>query len=248
MPVFTMRINNKTAAQLLGIVVVFSAAIYLLYYFSVFELFTDKDRLLSFISQHRTYAAVIFIGLQILQVVAAPIPGEVTGFVGGVIFGTLWGIIYSTIGLTCGSLLAFLLARWIGRPLVEKLVTRETITRYDYIMKHKGMFLAFLMFLIPGFPKDYLCYLLGLGHMGLISFLIVSTFGRLLGTTLLTMGGTFFRAERYYALSTVAGFGIAILLFTMIYRNNIERWFRKIRAAQHQKSRARRKRRNGQER
>ncbi len=90
---------------------------------------------------------------------AAPIPGEVTGFVGGIVFGTFWGIVYSTIGLTIGSFLAFILARRVGRPLVDKLVNPEIIKRYDYVMKHKGMFLAFLMFLMPGFPKDYLCYL-----------------------------------------------------------------------------------------
>jgi uncharacterized membrane protein YdjX (TVP38/TMEM64 family) len=80
---------------------------------------------------------------------------------------------------------AFGLARLAGRPLVEKLVSPETIKRYDYVMKHKGLFLAFLLFLIPGFPKDYMCYLLGLGHMGQRDFLIVSTTGRLLGTVLL---------------------------------------------------------------
>lgn len=231
-------LNKKTIGQSVGIVIVFSFAMYLLYIWGVFNFFMDKQRMLSFIRQHRTYAAFIFIGLQVLQVVAAPIPGEVTGFVGGILFGTFWGVIYSTIGLTIGSWIAFIMARLVGRPLVEKLVKPETIKSYDYIMKHKGMFLAFLMFLIPGFPKDYLCYLLGMGHMRQRNFLIVSTLGRLLGTTLLTLGGTFFRAERYGALFTVMGLGVAIILFTMIYRENIERWFRRLRAAQHLKTRA----------
>ncbi len=239
-------INKKTAIQVTALMIAFTGAMCALYRFGVFDLFTNKDRLLHFIEQHRANAAIFFVGLQILQVVAAPIPGEMTGFVGGIVFGTFWGIVYSTIGLTIGSLLAFVLARRVGRPLVEKLVNPETIKRYDYVMKHKGMFLAFLMFIIPGFPKDYLCYLLGLGHMGLFSFLIVSTFGRLIGTSLLTLGGTLFRAERYYALSLVASIALAIILFTMIYRNNIERLFRRIRAGQYQKARANRKRTTGQ--
>ena len=114
-------------------------------------------------------------------------------------FGTGWGILYSTIGLTIGSWIAFMLARLAGRPLVEMIVKPETIKRYDYVMKHKGMFLAFLMFLIPGFPKDILCYLLGLGHMGQRDFLLVSTTGRLLGTTLLTLGGTLFRDQTVWS-------------------------------------------------
>ena len=98
--------------------------------------------------------------------VAAPVPGEVTGFVGGMLFGTASGILYSTIGLTLGSWLAFVLARLAGRPLVEMVVKAETIKRYDYVMKHKGLFLAFLLFLIPGFPKDYSLLSAGTGTYG----------------------------------------------------------------------------------
>jgi len=153
-------------------------------------------------------------------------------------FGTAWGILYSTIGLTIGSWIAFMLARLAGRPLVEMVVKAETIKRYDYVMKHKGLFLAFLMFLIPGFPKDILCYLLGLGHMGQRDFLLVSTTGRLLGTTLLTVGGTLFRDKHYGALFTLLGISLFLILLTMIYRETIERWFRRLRAAQLLKHRA----------
>ena len=70
-------------------------------------------------------------------------------------------------------------------------MSRETIDRYDYVMKHKGLLLAFLMFLIPGFPKDILCYILGLGHMNQRDFLLVSATGRLLGTVLLVVSLVF---------------------------------------------------------
>jgi uncharacterized membrane protein YdjX (TVP38/TMEM64 family) len=99
-------------------------------------------------------------------------------------------------------------------------------------MKHKGLFLALLMFLIPGFPKDLLCYILGLGHMGHRDFLLVSTTGRLLGTVLLTLTGEFYRDQRYAAFFTVLGISIACILLVMVYRSSIERWFRKIRLAQ----------------
>jgi uncharacterized membrane protein YdjX (TVP38/TMEM64 family) len=237
-----IKLGRKTiiGVSLAGLVL--AGIIYLLYANGFIEYFTDRHRLLNLINAHRAYAALIFIGFQALQVVAAPVPGEVTGFVGGVFFGTARGILYSTIGLTLGSWLAFLLARLAGRPLVELLVKPETIDRYDYVMKHKGMFLAFLMFLIPGFPKDILCYLLGLGHMRQRDFLVVSTPGRLLGTTLLTLSGTFFRHRRYGALFTLAGICIFIILLTMVYRETIERWFRRLRAYQLMKHRARRSR------
>lgn len=226
------KIDNKTALLLIALCAVIAGLVLLLHWSGLLAYFTDRRLLLHFISEHRAYAALIFIGLQILQVVAAPVPGEVTGFVGGVIFGTFSGIVYSTIGLTLGSWLAFNLARLVGRPLVEKVVNPETIKRYDYVMKHKGMFLAFLMFLIPGFPKDLLCYMLGLGHMTHRDFLVVSTTGRLFGTVLLTVGGTLFRHKQYAAFFTIAGIGIVVILLTMIYREAIERRFKRMRAAQ----------------
>jgi uncharacterized membrane protein YdjX (TVP38/TMEM64 family) len=225
--------DKKTVFLILLAVAVMGAMVYALYATGMIDLLTSKNRLLQFIKENRAHAATIFIGLQIVQVVAAPLPGEVTGFVGGILFGPVWGVVYSTIGLTIGSWLAFMLARLLGRPIVERLVSREIIERYDYVMKHKGLLLAFLMFLIPGFPKDLLCYILGLGHMNQRDFLLVSATGRLLGTVLLTMGGTFFRDEHYTALFTVVGVSLLIILLAMIYRDRLERMLRRISGALH---------------
>ncbi len=233
-----VNLDKKNIAGFVVVCLVLAGLIYLLYANGYIEYFTDRQRLLNLIKEHRANAAFIFIGLQVLQVVAAPVPGEATGFVGGMFFGAGWGILYSTIGLTLGSWVAFMLARLAGRPLVELVVKTETIKRYDYVMKHKGMFLSFLMFLVPGFPKDILCYLLGLGHMGQRDFLIVSTSGRLLGTALLTLGGTFFRDKKYGALFALLGVSLFFILLTMIYRESIERWIRRLRAAQHVRRRA----------
>ncbi len=235
-----IKFEKKTIAGFIVFGGVVAGILYLLFPLGLAEYFTNRRLLTHVITEHRTNAVMIFIGLQVLQVVAAPLPGEVTGFVGGIFFGTVGGVVYSTIGLTVGSWLAFVLARMAGRPLVERIVKPETINRYDYVMKHKGMFLAFLMFLIPGFPKDILCYVLGLGHMRQRDFLVVSTSGRLLGTVLLTMGGSFLRNRRYGAFFTVVGVGIAVILLVMIYRENIERWFRGMRVEQRLKSRAER--------
>lgn len=233
-----ITLKKKSIASLSIFIAVMALLIYVLYVLGLLDLFTDRHRLLKFIEDHKTYAVIIFIGLQALQVVLAPIPGEVTGFAGGILFGTFWGVVYSTMGLTLGSLAAFWLGRAVGRPLVEAVIDMETIKRYDYVMKHKGLFLAFLLFIIPGFPKDYFCYLLGLGHMGYAAFFLVSTLGRLFGTTLLTLGGVFFRAADYRALFTLVGVSIVFLLTTMVFRENIERWFRRIRAIQRLKSRS----------
>jgi len=222
-----IRVDKRTVIEIVILAGVFIGLTLLLYALDLFHLFMDKEWLLSLIEEHRTYAVFIFIGLQVIQVLVAVLPGEVTGFVGGIVFGPLWGVILSTIGLSLGSLIAFNLARRIGRPLVDILVSEKTIKRYDYVMKRKGVFLAFSMFLIPGFPKDILCYILGLGHMRQVDFLVVSTSGRLLGTILLTIGGAFLREGRYDALFLIIGIGVGVILMALIYREKVEVWLRK---------------------
>jgi uncharacterized membrane protein YdjX (TVP38/TMEM64 family) len=95
----------------------------------------------------------------------APIPGEVTGIIGGYLFEPILGTLYSTIGLTVGSWLAFSFAKAFGEPFVEKVVKTETLNKFDVFLEHNGGLVIFFLFLIPGFPKDYLCYILGLSKM-----------------------------------------------------------------------------------
>ncbi len=230
------RLDKRTIFLMLLLGGVAAGLAYVLYASGLIDVFINKDQLLSFIHRYQRFAIVVFIGLQALQVMVAPIPGEVTGFAGGLLFGPVWGVLYSTIGLTIGSWLAFMLARLLGRPLVEKLVSSEVLRRYDYVMRHKGLFLAFLLFLVPGFPKDYLCYVFGLGHMRQRDFLLVSIPGRLLGTVLLAMGGAYFREQRYGALFVLAGIGLLMVLIAMIYRRKIERLIRRMQAARRLKA------------
>jgi len=168
-----------------------------------------------------------FIFLQASQVIISPIPGEVTGIIGGFLYGKFLGILLSTIGLTIGSWTAFSLSRWLGGPFVEKFVRKETMNRYDYLLHHKGAFLVFLLFLIPGFPKDLLCYILGLGHLSTKEFLVISTVGRFMGTVLLTLGGDYIRHHQYYRFSVLLGIAIIFLFLSLVYRDKIEKLFRR---------------------
>jgi uncharacterized membrane protein YdjX (TVP38/TMEM64 family) len=221
--------NNRTWIKL-SFLLAFFILLLVLYESGAFHFFMDRNRLLTFLDSLGPFSFIGFVFLQVVQVVAAPIPGEVTGFLGGYIYGTPIGIVLSTIGLTLGSLCAFTLSRILGRPLVEKIVKKETIERFDYVLKPKKRstaFLVFLLFLIPGFPKDYLCYILGLGHMSIKEFLIISTAGRFSGTVLLTLGGTYIRKQQYYHFFVLVGVAVVILLFSIVYRDKIERLFHK---------------------
>jgi uncharacterized membrane protein YdjX (TVP38/TMEM64 family) len=202
-----------------------------LYEGGVFHFFMDKQKILSFLQSLGPISFLGFIILQFLQVVAAPIPGEVTGFIGGYLYGPLVGLFLSTVGLTMGSWAAFALARVLGRPFVERFVKKETIEKYDYLLHHKGIFLIFLLYLIPGTPKDFLCYILGLGHLTTKEFLVISTVGRFAGTVLLTLGGSYVRQHQYYRFSILLAVAIVCVFLSMVYKDKLEelfhRWHRK---------------------
>jgi uncharacterized membrane protein YdjX (TVP38/TMEM64 family) len=136
--------------------------------------------------------------------------------------------VLSTIGLTLGSYVAFALSRYFGRPLTDKFVDAKTMERFDYLLLHKGLFLIFLLFLIPGFPKDYLCYILGLGHLTTLEFLAIATTGRLLGTMLLTLGGTFLRNQQYSRFFLLSGAAVVIVILTIAYRDRLEQFFQRL--------------------
>ncbi len=186
----------------------------------------DKAKLKEFLNSLGPLSFAGFILLQTLQVVAAPVPGEVTGFLGGFLYGPALGIFLSTIGLTLGSWVAFSLTKVFGRPFVDKFVNKATMAKYDYLLHHKGAFLVFLLFLIPGFPKDFLCYILGLGHLTTKEFLVISTTGRFAGTVLLTLGGTYIRNHQYYRFSVLIGVAIVVVFLSMVYKDRLEKLFR----------------------
>ncbi|OPY07628.1 MAG: TVP38/TMEM64 family inner membrane protein YdjZ [Syntrophus sp. PtaB.Bin001] len=200
---------------------------YLFFHHGLYIYFVQKEKAVEFINSFQPYGEVVFIALQILQVVAAPIPGEVTGIIGGFLYGPLLGIIYSTLGLTIGSWIAFVLARTFGLPLVEKTVKSEILERYDYLMKHQGILVSFVLFLIPGFPKDCLCYILGLSHIRTGQFLLISTMGRLLGTILLTVSGSYVRSNQYKQLLVILSVSIIFVLAGYLYRDRLLKLLRK---------------------
>ena len=220
-------INRRFPIKILLLLGLIASGIFVFIHYDLYVDFVHKGRAIAFIKSFHPYDELVFISLQILQVVVAPIPGELTGIIGGYLYGPLLGTIYSTIGLTLGSWLAFALARMFGLPLVEKTVKPEIIQKYDYIMQHQGVFISFVLFLIPGFPKDYLCYLMGLSHMRIWTFLVISTIGRLFGTVLLSVSGSNARNNQYGALLVIIAVSGVFILVGYLYREKLLKMLRK---------------------
>lgn len=187
----------------------------------LYNLFINRNELASYIKSFGPLSVVIFIFLQIAQVLVAPIPGEISGFIGGYLYGPVLGTLYSTIGLTIGSMLAFYLGRLLGRAFVEKIVDPSAMQKYNYFIEHRGTPLIFILFFIPGLPKDTLSYLIGLSRMKAGTFLVICTIGRLMGTVMLSMSGNYAKNGHAAAVGTIIAVGIAISVLGSYYHENI---------------------------
>ena len=102
-----------------------------------YHLITDRQWIRTTVESFGWAAPLVFIGIQIVQVLAAPIPGEATGFIGGYIFGTLEGFILSTIALSIGSLVNFSIGRYLGEKFVRKLIPKKKFDRLNHLINRQ---------------------------------------------------------------------------------------------------------------
>jgi uncharacterized membrane protein YdjX (TVP38/TMEM64 family) len=189
-----------------------------------YHIFSDRDQIKIFVASFGRGAPVVFILIQVFQVIFAPIPGEATGFIGGFLFGTVKGFLYSSIGLTAGSWINFSIGRFFGVRFVRKLIPEAHLDRMDKMVRRQGIIVLFILFVIPGFPKDYLCLFLGLTTLPLKVFLILAGIGRMPGTLLLSLQGSYVFEQRYGLFALIMGFCMIIILFAYKYRDPLYRW------------------------
>jgi uncharacterized membrane protein YdjX (TVP38/TMEM64 family) len=195
------------------------------------RLYVDKHFLKQTLRDWGILAPVLFMLLQALQVVVSPIPGEATGFLGGYLFGEWLGLVYSTIGLTFGSVVSFWIGRWLGEHYVRRLVSKETWDRLGFIVEAEGAILCFIVYLIPGLPKDIMCYLFGISPMPLWVFALVSGLGRIPGTWVLSAQGAHTATGNYLQVILISAVCAAIALPLYYYRHGLVTWLRKRKAA-----------------
>lgn len=129
-------------------------------------LFNSIDSFREFILSYGAWAHIIFMLVQITQIVVPIIPGGLTTVFGVVIFGPFWGFIYNYISICLGSMLVFFISRTFGKSIILNLFGQETFDKYKHKIKDKTYekFFAWAI-LLPVAPDDFLCYLTGLSDM-----------------------------------------------------------------------------------
>ena len=189
----------------------------------------ELTRLVSNPQQFREYllsfgqwSAVVFILFQVVQVVIAVIPGEPVQLAGGYMFGTVMGTIYSTIGITVGYIIVFFTVKLFGYPLVKEFVSEKEFEKFSLLINSPKLEATiFLLFLIPGIPKDILVYIAGLTPINPFIFFLIITIARtpaMIGSSYI---GAKIETSEYLIAIIVSTIASILFVLGFIYKDKI---------------------------
>lgn len=189
------------------------------------EIFSSRESIERYVARWGLWAPFVFVLVQAAQVILAPIPGNITALAGGALFGWGVGFLLSSIGLIIGSMIAFWLGRYYGMPLVVRMVGQKTYERYEGVVARKGTWVLFLIFLVPFFPDDALCFLAGMTAISFPLFTLLVVVGRLPGMLVSNLAGSglIHLSIWQWAIVAVLCIGLAIIVFR--FRDKIEDFF-----------------------
>lgn len=215
--------DKKQLLALAAVILFLGAGGWFLYASGFFQAARSLDGLRAYIVHFAPYSHLVFFLLQLLSVILAPIPSNITAAAGGLLFGT-WPAFLLTFGaVTAGSLLTFSLARVLGRDFADRLVDRKLSEKYRDILRTKAPVFLVLAFLFPFFPDDMLCILAGLTDIPFRRFFVIVLLTRPWGLLFASaLGGATLGLSPWAMLPIGAG-GLALFLLGMKYGDRLER-------------------------
>lgn len=131
-----------------------------------------------YIDRFAPFSQLVYFLVQLLSVIIAPIPSNITALAGAVLFGMWPAFLLTAAAITLGSLLVFQLARILGQPFVERLVSQKVSNQYLEVIRRKRDIFLILVFLFPFFPDDIICILAGLTDIPLSRFFAIVLLAR----------------------------------------------------------------------
>ena len=213
--------------RILGIVsvIITIAVFYLIAHFAVFRFIstnTSASDFKTFIEGYGFLGGFVALGIQFLQVFIAFIPGEFVEVGLGYDFGAVGGTLICLLGVGLASSLIFLLVKKWGIRVVELFVSAEKINSLSFINnENKLKRLTFILFLIPGTPKDMLTYIVPLTRIKLSEFLFLSLIARIPSVVTSTVGGHLFEDGKYLEGIVLLAVTVAISILGLFIYNKI---------------------------
>lgn len=218
----TKKQQKILAAAAIVIYIIVMVAIGVLIGIPIVRFVSEPEQFRLWVHGHGIWGPVMYIAFVFLQVVVALIPGEVFEIVGGYAFGTWMGTFWCLLGSTLGSMAVFGLVRRYGVKLVQVFFSLDKLKALHFLKKSpKRIFLFLIVFMIPGTPKDLLCYYAGLTDMKWKTFLLIASLGRIPAMITSTLGGDALGLQNYmfaiivFVIAVVIS-GIGLLIYNHI--------------------------------
>ena len=184
--------------------------------------FTSLEAIHSYILQYQTASFIVYLILQVFQIIVSVIPGQALQFAIGYTYGFTIGYILSIIGAVIGTTIAFYLARILGRDAIHLVFDEKKVTRVIEMLNSKrGFIILFLIFLIPGLPKDITSYAAGVSDIRFRSFIIISAVGRSPAMIGSIMIGIMYYSGSYLGMAIIIAMAVLLFILGIIYRNRL---------------------------
>lgn len=203
-------------------IAILGGSVWALYATGFFEAAGSQEKLGEYIARCAPWSHLAYFGVQLVSVVVAPIPSNITAAAGAYLFG-LWPAFLLTWGaVTLGSAIVFALARALGQQFAGRFVSDKLSEKYlDVIRRKRDVFLA-LAFLFPFFPDDILCILAGLTDIPFKRFFLLALIARPWGLLVACMVGSATLSIPWWGMALLGAGGLAAFLLAMRYGDRLE--------------------------
>ena len=221
----TERHKKALYAAAIAIFILFTLAVSWFVGRPLIRFVRQPEQFRAWVQGHGLLGQLAFLGMTVLQIVIAISPGEPLELGAGYAFGFWRGTLLCEIGILLGGLLVFLFVRRFGVKAVEVFFPREKIESLRFLHNEKRLALwVFILFFIPGTPKDIMTYIVPLTPMKLSTFLLLSTVARLPSVVTSTIGGNALGTGKLtFALIVFSATALISALGILIYRRICKR-------------------------
>jgi uncharacterized membrane protein YdjX (TVP38/TMEM64 family) len=212
------------------VVIVVGVPLYIWFFHQdIIKQFSDIDEVKAFFQQYKTTSIFVYIGLQMIQIIISLIPGQALQFAAGLVYGFWAGFLISLVGAIAGTVVTYYLAKVLGQEALHVLFGKRNIEEnLKKINSKKGYILVFLIYLIPGVPKDLCSYAAGLSNMKLSAFLILSTAGRAPGMMGSLLIGREIGEGNYTTVIVIAVIAIILFILGIIFHSKLTNYMDRI--------------------
>ena len=216
------RGRKLRAAVCILALLVFAGAAWWLFRDSALAKVSSVGELRALIDGAGPLAWLVFFLLQMLTVIIAPIPSNVTMMAGALALGFARALVFGVLAILAGSMLVFLAARKLGRAAVQRLVDRGLLDKYLPLIEEKQDMFLFLTLLFPFFPDDALCILAGLTSIPTARFALIMVLARPWGLVFAALVGSGMITLPAWGWAALIAVVIAVFALGMKYSRSIE--------------------------